>query len=61
MSLDDHSDGHPDVLTSRWPATDARSGPTVLEAEARSHHLDARTAAWWDGAWDWIEGQRGRR
>ncbi len=30
------------------------------EAEARSRHLDARTAAWWDGAWEWIAGQRAR-
>jgi hypothetical protein len=30
------------------------------EAEARSRHLDARTSAWWDGAWVWIEAQRER-
>ena len=28
------------------------------EAEARSRHLDARTSAWWDGAWEWIAQQR---
>jgi hypothetical protein len=32
----------------------------VWEGEARSRHLDARTSAWWDGAWVWIEAQRER-
>ena len=30
----------------------------VWEGEARSRHLDARTSAWWDGAWEWIAQQR---
>ena len=30
----------------------------VWEAAARSRRLDARTSAWWDGAWEWIAEQR---
>jgi hypothetical protein len=33
----------------------------VWEAEAARRGLDGRTAAWWEPAWEWIAGQRGRR
>jgi hypothetical protein len=48
------------VADARLSQDSAERWIALWEAEARSRYLDAQTAAWWDGAWEWIAGQRGR-
>jgi hypothetical protein len=48
------------VADARLSQDSAERWIGVWEAEAWSRHLDARTAAWWDGAWEWIAEERGR-
>jgi hypothetical protein len=48
------------VADARLSQDSAERWIGVWEAEARSRHLDARTSAWWEAAWEWIAAQRGR-
>ena len=47
------------VSEARMTEDAAERWMAAWEAEARDRHLDARTPAWWDPAFDWIIGQRG--
>jgi hypothetical protein len=48
------------VADARLSQDSAERWIGVWEAEARSRQLDARTSGWWEPAWEWIAGQRGR-
>jgi hypothetical protein len=42
------------VADARLTPDSAERWLAAWEAEARSRRLDARTAGWWEPAWEWI-------